>query len=141
VEVVPRFLATPPVGLYEQDIFSKIFFWVLALLKDMERSSKRVKITLWGTEELAAPTGSLPFLEVGPGASVGTLQTGYPHIQAQDKRQGGVRVPTCPKALAPASRLGAAPGPPRVPAAPAPASRLGAAPGPSRVPVALAPAS
>jgi hypothetical protein len=52
-----------------------------------------------------------------------------------------VRVATCPKALAPASRLGVAPGPPRVPVAPTPASRLGVAPGPLRVPVAPAPAS
>jgi hypothetical protein len=43
--------------------------------------------------------------------------------------------------MAPASRLGAAPGLPRIPAALAPASRLGAAPGPSRAPAAPAPAS
>jgi hypothetical protein len=43
--------------------------------------------------------------------------------------------------MAPASRLGAAPGLPRVPAAPAPTSWLGAASGPPRAPAALAPAS
>jgi hypothetical protein len=37
VEFVPRFLATPSGGLYEQDIFSKRFFGVLALLNELER--------------------------------------------------------------------------------------------------------
>jgi hypothetical protein len=50
-------------------------------------------------------------------------------------------MPACPKAPAPASRLGVAPGPPHVPMAPAPTSRLGAALGPSCVPVAPAPVS
>jgi hypothetical protein len=47
-------------------------------------------------------------------------------------------MPTCPKAPAPASRLGVAPGPPHVPVAPAPASRLRTALGPPCVPVAPA---
>jgi hypothetical protein len=44
--------------------------------------------------------------EVSPGATVGTLQTGYPYVQAsrQDKEQGmHRRVATCPTALDPAS--------------------------------------
>jgi hypothetical protein len=57
------------------------------------------------------------------------------------QRTRRARVPACPKALAPTSRLGAALGPLRVPVAPAPTSQLGAAPGLPRVPVAPAPAS
>jgi hypothetical protein len=52
---------------------------------------------------------------VGLGATVGTLKTGYPHIQAlsQDEGQDGRSfAPTCLMAPAPASWLKAAPEPP-----------------------------
>jgi hypothetical protein len=63
--------------------------------------------------------------------AVGTLTTGYPAYKLQVKTA----------ALAPASRLGAAPGLPCVLVASAPASQLEAPPGLSRVPVAPALAS
>jgi hypothetical protein len=63
-------------------------------------------------------------LEVGPGATVGTLRTGYPRVQALSQGNGS-RLPAkgsseavrCPCGSGSRSRLGAAPGPPRAPAA------------------------
>jgi hypothetical protein len=55
--------------------------------------------------------------EVGLGATVVTLQTRYPYVQAltQDKEQDmHPRVATCPAAPEPASLIGRAPTPPRV---------------------------
>jgi hypothetical protein len=49
--------------------------------------------------------------EVGPGATVGTLRTGYPRVQApsQDKRQGGRACPCVPRPrLPPLGSSGAA---------------------------------
>jgi hypothetical protein len=56
------------------------------------------------------------------------------------QRTRQARVPMCPEAPVPASRLGAT-GPPRVLAATASASQFGAAPGPPRATMAPAPAS
>jgi hypothetical protein len=47
-------------------------------------------ITERGAKELGPTCGFTASLVVGPGASVGTLKIGYPHIQAlsQDNKQG-----------------------------------------------------
>jgi hypothetical protein len=55
--------------------------------------------------------------EVGPRATIGTLQTGYPRIPASSRDKGqGVHPRTAmhPTAPDPASLLGKAPAPPRV---------------------------
>jgi hypothetical protein len=64
--------------------------------------------------------------------TIGTLRTGYPHVQASSQDNGSrlsavgsSGTATCPTAPAPASRLGAASGPPHVPAALAPAPDSG----------------
>jgi hypothetical protein len=106
--------------------------------------SQRTRLRKAAREKDVGPTrGFVASPGVGPGATVGTMRTGYPCVQAlsQDKRQGRACVLACPRAPAPASRLSAALGPSRVPVAPAPASQLRVAPGPPRVPVALAPAT
>jgi hypothetical protein len=83
--------------------------------KDSER--------LCGERMLAPPTSSQP-LPGGSGATVGTLRTGYPRIQALSQDNGS-RLPTkgsseatmCPRGSGSRSRLGAAPGLPCAPAA------------------------
>jgi hypothetical protein len=67
---------------------------------------------------------------VGPGATVGTLRTGYPYVQAQDNgsrlpTEGSSEAVTCPRGSVSRSRLGAAPGMPHVLAARAPAPNSG----------------
>jgi hypothetical protein len=47
--------------------------------------------------------------EVGPGATVGTLQTGYPPHTSSKPRQEAGRATTCPAVLDPASLHGRAP--------------------------------
>jgi hypothetical protein len=71
---------------------------------------------------------------------VSTLRTGYPHIQASsqdnDSRlpaKGSSEAAMCPRYSGFRSRLGAAPGPPRVTWAPAPTIWLMTAPELSRV--------
>jgi hypothetical protein len=62
--------------------------------------------------------------EVGLGATVGTLRTGYPRVRASSQDNGS-RLPaegssdatTCPHGSGSRSQLRAAPGPPRVPTA------------------------
>jgi hypothetical protein len=70
--------------------------------------------------------------EVGPGATVGTLRTGYPRVQASSQdngsrllAEGSSEAATCPRGLGSRSQLGAAPGLPRVAAARAPAPSSG----------------
>jgi hypothetical protein len=41
-----------------------------------------------GKEMLAPPTGFVASPEVSPGVTVGTLQTGYPNIQASSQDKG-----------------------------------------------------
>jgi hypothetical protein len=55
--------------------------------------SKMFKITERSAEELAPPVGSQPLPTWARGASVGTLKTRYPHIQALS-RQGAGRAST-----------------------------------------------
>jgi hypothetical protein len=54
---------------------------------------------------------------VGPGATVGTLKTRYPHVQAsnQDERQDGCTCPHVSWLWLPPPRLRGAPEPPRAP--------------------------
>jgi hypothetical protein len=121
-----------------------------------ESQHTKLKKAAWG-KDIGPTRGFTASPRVGPGATVGTLRTGYPCVQApsQDKGQGRLACPRVwrpwlpPTDLGqlwgrhvspvPASRLGAAPRPPPAPVAPSPTSRLGAALGPPCVTWALAP--
>jgi hypothetical protein len=118
----------------------------------------RIKISTYKTQkgctgkDVSLTRGFAASPGVGPGATIGTLRTGYPHVQApsQDKRQGGG---ACPRVPRPGSHLlaqgnsgatacphgsgsclRAALGPPRVAWATAPAFWLRAASELQRVP-------
>jgi hypothetical protein len=84
--------------------------------KDLER--------LHGQRMFGPTRGFTSSPEVVPGATVGTLRTGYLHVQASSQDNGS-RLPTdgsseaatCSHGSGSRSSLGAAPGPPHVPAA------------------------
>jgi hypothetical protein len=88
------------------------------------KDSKRLR----GERMLTPPTGSHPLLRWVRGATVGTLRTGYPRVQASSQDNGS-RFPAggsseaamCLHSSGSFSQHGAAPGPSRVPAARAPA--------------------
>jgi hypothetical protein len=107
----------------------------------------RFKILTYKTQKGCMGKGCWPHPWVrslsrdGPGATVGTLRTGYPRVQASSQdngsssclpERGNSGAVTCPRGSG--SQLGAAPGLPRTPTTPAPSFWLRVAPGLTRVP-------
>jgi hypothetical protein len=102
----------------------------------LESKHTRLRKAAWG-KDVGPTRGFTASPRVGPGATVGTLRTGYPRVQVSSQENnshllagGSSEAATCPPptALAPASRLEAAQGPPCATVAPAPTLWLRAAP-------------